>query len=279
MQNLLTLLPILSEQEFKRACPIAFTSDPSQQVSGKYVFVNTSDVVSDLGKLGWFPVKANMRAPRKSTGTSRFSRHQVILQNPDIKIVSDNNPQDVMCPSIILTNSHDGTCTFQFRFGIYRAICSNGLVVPEKEFETIRIRHIGYTFDVLKEQMNKLVKEIPGRVEIINRMLDKELTQEEQEEMALKALLIRAGVNTDEVVEQPKYSRETIDKVLTVRRAGDEGNNLWSVFNRVQEAMVRGGFRVEVEGKRANKLRPIKAFEKDMTVNQKLFDMALEYVN
>jgi hypothetical protein len=279
MQKLLTLLPILSEQQFRAACPIAFTSDPSQQVSGKYVFVNTANVVDDLGKLGWFPVKASMRVARINRGASRFSRHQVILQNPDIQIVSENNPQDVMCPSIILTNSHDGTCTFQFRFGIYRAICSNGLIIPEKEFETIRIRHIGYTFDVLREQMNKLVKEIPGRVEIINRMLDRTLTEQEQNEMALRALLIRTGINTEVVAEQPKYSEATIREVLQVRRDGDKGANLWNVFNRVQEAMVRGGFKVEVVGKRANKLRPIKAFEKDMTINQKLFDMALDYVN
>jgi len=278
MENLRSLLPILTKEEFAKACPIAFTNDPSQQVSGKYVFVNTANVVDDLGKLGWFPVKANMRAPRKGV-KSRFSRHQVILQNPDLQIISKTDKTDVMCPSIILTNSHDGTCTFQFRFGIYRAICSNGLIVPEKEFETIRIKHIGYTFDVLREQMNKLVQEIPGRIAVINRMLEQDLTEEQQQEVALKALLIRAGVSVEGTVEQPTYSKQTIQEVLRPKREGDKGSNLWVVFNRVQEAMVRGGFKVEVEGKRATKLRPIKAFEKDMTVNQKLFDMALEFVN
>jgi hypothetical protein len=278
MQSLMTLLPVLTEQEFRAKCPVAFATDPSQQVSGKYVFVNTAMVVEDLGKLGWFPVKASMRT-RRGDVASRFSRHQVILQNPDIQIISKTDTSDVMCPSIILTNSHDGTCTFQFRFGIYRVVCSNGLIVSEKEFETIRIKHIGYTFDLLKQQMNKLVEEIPGRVAIINKMVEVELTEEQQHQLAVNALLVRAGISLDSTEEQPAYSSTTVQEVLRPRRGQDDNSTLWAVFNRVQEAMIRGGFKVEVEGKRASRMRPIKAFEKDMAVNQKLFDLALEFVN
>jgi hypothetical protein len=124
----------------------------------------------------------------------------------------------------------------------------------------------------------KIIVMVQEKVSVINTMIDRELTEEEQMDMALKALLIRAGV-APEAGDKPTYSTQTIKDILEPRRQDDTASDLWTVFNRVQEAMIRGGFRVEVEGKKARKLKPIKSFEKDLSVNQKLFGLALEYVN
>ena len=200
----------------------------------------------------------------------------IIFQHPNIRIT--NGEGDDMTATIILLNSHDGTSTFQFRIGFYRAVCSNGLVVAEKEFEAIRIRHIGYTFDRLKEMTLKIVEAVKEKVEVINTMIERELTEEEQYDLALKAMLIRAGVNP-EAEDKPAYSKDTLKEMLSPRREMDKAQNLWTVFNRVQEAIIKGGFRAQVEGKKVRTVKPIKSFEKDIIVNQKLFQLALEYVN
>jgi hypothetical protein len=200
----------------------------------------------------------------------------VIFQHPAIQITKEGG--DVMTATIILVNSHDGTSTFQFRIGFYRAVCSNGLVIAEQEFEALRIRHMGYTFENLKEMTTKIIVMVQEKVSVINTMIDRELSEEEQMDMALKALLNRAGV-APEAEDKPIYSAQTIKDILEPRRQNDKASDLWTVFNRVQEAMIRGGFRVEIEGKKARKLKPIKSFEKDLSVNQKLFGLALEYVN
>jgi len=275
MQNLSTLLPALSKEQLRQACPQAFASSPTDSVSDKYVFVSTETVIDDLAKLGWVPVKAVQRKARQGV-TTRFSRHMVIFQHPAIQITKEGG--DVMTATIILVNSHDGTSTFQFRIGFYRAVCSNGLVIAEQEFEALRIRHMGYTFENLKEMTTKIIVMVQEKVSVINTMIDRELSEEEQMDMALKALLIRAGV-APEAEDKPIYSAQTIKDILEPRRQDDKASDLWTVFNRVQEAMIRGGFRVEVEGKKARKLKPIKSFEKDLSVNQKLFGLALEYVN
>lgn len=44
---------------------------------------------------------------------------------------------------LALLNAHDGGCAYQLDAGIYRRICSNGLVVADGPFETIRFRHAG----------------------------------------------------------------------------------------------------------------------------------------
>lgn len=277
MLNLKTLRPVATKAELRNVCPMAFASQPSKHVSDKYVFVNTETVIDDLEKLGWFPVSAFMRKQRRAESPSKFSRHMVIFQNPDVTISREG--EDKMAATIILTNSHDGTSTFQFRMGFYRAVCSNGLVLPEEEFTAFRIRHIGYTFEALQEKIQKVVELVPTKVELLNKLSSVEMTEEQMHDMAVKAMLIRAGVAPD-AKDVPVYSTATIEAMLEPKREADKSSDLWTVFNRVQEAVVRGGFRVEVEGKaRARKLKPIKSFEKDMDINQQLFELALQYAN
>jgi hypothetical protein len=276
MIDLKTLRPVQSKEELRAVCPMAFASHPSRDVSDKYVFVNTETVIDDLEKLGWFPVAAFQRKVRKADTPSKFSRHMVIFQNPDV--VVSRGGEDKMAATIILSNSHDGTSTFQFRMGLYRAACENGLVLPEEEFTAFRIRHIGYTFQSLQENIQKVVELVPSKVELLNKMTATELTEEQIVDMAIKAMLIRAGVSP-QAEDVPTYSPETIQAMLTPKREADKASDLWTVFNRVQEAVIRGGFQVEVEGKRSRKLKPVKSFEKDLVLNQQLFELALSYTN
>ena len=112
----------LSKDQVKALAPVAFATAPtSTKVSGKYLHVNTETIIDDLEKLGWKPVTASQR---KSRGKDTiFSKHMVSFQNPDLMIKGKNG--DDAFPRIILTNSHDGFNSFQFRIGIYRLVCSN----------------------------------------------------------------------------------------------------------------------------------------------------------
>jgi len=129
----------LSKDQVKALAPVAFATEPtSNKVSDKYLHVNTETIIDDLEKLGWKPVTASQRKARKSDKTTIFSKHMVSFQNPDLMIKGKNG--DDAFPRIILTNSHDGFNSFQFRVGIYRLVCSNGLVVADEEFSAFKIR-------------------------------------------------------------------------------------------------------------------------------------------
>ena len=65
-----------------------------------------------------------------------------------------------------------------------------------------------------------------------------------------------------------------LDEILEVRREADEGDSLWKVFNRVQEAVTQGGFSAALKGAKVRKVRKIKSFEKDTKINQELFKLA-----
>lgn len=272
-----TLQNFLTKDEIKKVCPLAFATSPTNdKVSDKYVMANTSTVIDDMEKLGWKVVRAAQRkATKKSSG--RFSYHMVAFQNPDIKITKKigNGEEMVDCfPQIILTNSHDGLNCFQFRVGLFRCICSNGLVICTDEMADVKIRHIYYTFEELRRTVAEAIETVGAKVDRMTQAAAVELSKEQKEEFARKALGIRKNIDPEEV----NVDQETIDDLLTPLRKEDEGNSLWNVFNVLQEKVIKGGYQEAKEGKKARKVRKVTSFIKDLDINSKLWQAMEEYI-
>ena len=262
----------LTKDQIRELAPLVFADAPTNpNVSNKYLFVNTETIIDDLDKLGWKPVTV---AQRKSRGTNTiFSKHMVSFQNPDIKITSKNG--DDAFPRIILTNSHDGMQAFKFSVGIFRLVCSNGLVVADEQFSDFKIKHKGYTFAELRNVVSQAVEDLPNRVEVMNKMQDKILTQEEKNKLALDAMLVRAGIEPgSEKAKEFNYDDETIIDILDPKRKEDKGDDLWKVFNVIQEKITQGDFHAALTGAKVRKVRKIASFEKDIKVNKELFKLA-----
>jgi len=262
----------LTKEQVKEVCPLAFAEAPTNpDVSGKYLFVNTETIIDDLDKLGWKPVTA---AQRKQRGDSTiFSKHMVSFQNPDIQITSTDG--DNAFPRIIMTNSHDGLQSFQFSVGIFRLVCSNGLVVADEKFSDFKIKHKGYTFNELRDVVSLAVKDLPNKVEVLNSMRNRILTEEEKNKLAVDAMLVRAGIKIgSDKAKGFEYDEETIVDILEPKRKEDEGDSLWKVFNVVQEKITQGEFHAALKGAKVRKVRKIKSFEKDLSVNKELFKLA-----
>ena len=266
----------MDKSALREVCPLAFAKEATNpDVSGKYLFVNTETIIDDLDKLGWKPVQA---AQRKSRGQSTiFSKHMIAFQNPDLKIKGKDG--DDSFPRIIMTNSHDGMQAFKFSVGIFRLVCSNGLVVADEQFNEFKIKHKGYTFDELRGVVNEAVADLPNKVEVLNQMKQRVLTQEEKNKLALDAMLIRAGIEPgSEKAKKFNYDDETIIDILDPKRDEDKGDDLWRVFNVVQEKITQGDFHAALTGAKVRKVRKIKSFEKDLKVNKELFKLATALV-
>jgi len=264
----------LSKEQIKALAPVVFATEPTNKnVSEKYLHVNTETVIDDLAKLGWFPVTAMQRRtkPRKDGSPTIRSKHMISFQNPEL-IIKGKNGDDAF-PRIIVTNSHDGLSSFQFRVGIYRLICSNGLVVADEEFSAFSIKHKGYTFEELQGVVAQAVADLPNKIQVLNKMQARMLTPEEQRQLAIDAMALRSS-NPD-----AKYDEASIEEVLTATRKEDEGDSLWLVFNRVQESIINGGYSAALRGAKIRKVKKIKSFEKDLKVNQDLFKLATAFIN
>lgn len=267
----------LTKNQLREICPVAFKDAPTNpKVTDKYLFVNTETIIDDLAKLGWKPVSAAMR---KSRGKDTiFSKHQVSFQNPDIMIKSKDG--DDAYPRIILSNSHDGLQAFKFSVGIFRLVCSNGLVIADEKFSDFKIRHKGYSFSELRSVVAQAVNDLPNKVQVLNEMKQRVLTQDEKNKLALDSMLIRAGIKPgSEKAKKFNYDDETIIDILEPKRKEDEASNLWTVFNVIQEKITQGEFHAALKGAKVRKVRAIKSFEKNLQVNKELFKLATSYLD
>lgn len=268
----------LSNEDIARICPMALKDMPTNpNVSDRYVHANTMTVINDLAKLGWYPVQAKQcRNKKGSSGIKSF--HMVAFQNPDVKITKvDSNGENVVdtYPRIILTNSHDGFNSFKFMVGLFRLVCSNGLVVADNQLVNMSIRHINYNFEELRKIVANAIEQVPNIVMTMNKMREVTLTEDEKVNIATEVMKIRKGVEENEKFDLDK---ETIQDILTPVRKEDEGNDLWSVFNVCQEKMIKGGFRSTIRGNKPRKQRGITSIKKDMDFNQKLWEVASKYL-
>lgn len=268
----------LTEEEIKKVCPLAFVETPTnEKVSDKYVLANTATVIADMKKMGWEVVEAKQRKAHKD-GSGRFSYHMVVFQNPLLKITKQvgEGEETIDCyPRIILTNSHDGLNCFKFMVGLFRLVCSNGLVIAGDQMVDLKIRHIYYNFEELRDVVVKAIEMVAERITRMTRATEVLLTEDQKREFARKALCIRKNITVDEL----KVDDETLTDILTPQRDEDKGNSLWNVFNVLQEKIIKGGyFESPEEGKKARKVRKVTSFVKDLEINQKLWRGMEEYI-
>jgi len=66
-------------------------------------------------------------------------------------------------PEIVLQNAHDGTSAYKLSLGLYRVVCTNGLVVKSAGIEDIRVRHSGAAslVDEVIEGSYRIIDEAP----------------------------------------------------------------------------------------------------------------------
>jgi hypothetical protein len=261
----------MTREQIKEACPVAFAETPSAEVSKHYTHIPTDRVIDDMEKLGWGVITAQQVSARKKD-TKGFQKHMLVFRHPDLMV--EGKDGDNVWPQIIMTNSHDGKNAFTFQAGMYRFVCSNGLVIADQEFGKMRIRHMGYDFETLRGTINEMVEKLPLTVESMNKFKQTELTKPQKYDLARKALATRFKVQKDQKIDQ--VYKIDLDAFLTPVRKEDEGNDLWSVFNLVQERVVTGDFDY-VSGAKMRKAREIKNFKQDLDVNQKLFEVAKEF--
>ena len=283
----------LNDKEIESLCPVAFKSTMSKAeikklgLSKHYSFVPTMKVVNDLRELGYECVDATQVKARKKS-TDGYQKHMLTFEHPDHKIdqvkeveLEDGTTETQVLPAeeypqLLLTNSHDGGNAFTLSAGIFRLVCSNGLVIKTEDYGTSRLVHKGYSFEAIQNLVNDFVATIDETLTRITAMKEVELTKNQQMEFAKLAALLRfteKSYNEDNIADVVD-----LDDLLNAERKEDKGDGLWEVYNRVQESLVQGKFHYVGGNKKSRKARPIKNFKQSIDVNKKLSELAFELV-
>ncbi len=259
----------LSLEEIKKLAPSIFSSTPSPKVSEKYSFLPTDKIIKDMDLLGWKVVDVR-EVKARSSNSIGYQKHLVVFRNEDV-FIDGGDGEDKVYPQILLTNSYDGKNSFTFECGLFRMVCENGLIVSDANFERIKLRHMGYSFEELQSKIEAVLERLPLAVESMNKMVDTKLQQEQMIEFAKNAVKTRFT--------EKELSNITIDiqHLLEPTRKQDTGDDVWSVYNLVQEKIINGNLFYS-NGKKTRKARKIKNFNQDIKINKELFELAYSYV-
>ena len=248
---------MITLDQLKSQTPSVFATSPSEKMSDKYVFVPTMDILENFEREGWELASA------KQVGRGIHSVHELRLRNGELPKVGDTLVE------AIIRNSHNGMASFRVSAGLHRLVCSNGLTVPTALAESFNIRHSRFDLDEVKRLTESFAGKLPKIEGSVKRMMEREMTIDEKIEFVRKSVGIRFG--QDKVLNELQ-----IVGLLTPNRDEDQGDDLWTTFNVVQEKYIRGGIKTTSQRGRRTKLRGLENIMAVNQVNTKLWTLAEE---
>ena len=230
-----------------------------EKLSEQYQVIHTSDVLKIMSEQGFRVTQANTLKPR--TRDPRVVKHFLRMRHE-----SHLNEINGTIPEIVLINSHDGSTSLRMEAGLFRMICSNGLIVKSSSIHSSRTRHIDVSEERVISEAIKVIGAARESARRIDLFMGKVLHPLGASEFALKALELHGTTHI------------TSDELLKPRRSEDVGADLWSTFNRVQENLMRGGLQgVSATGRRV-RTAGIRSMGSTVRVNTGLWELAESFL-
>lgn len=261
--NVLVSRTAIEDDQIRRVAPSIFAEEAHQSRSQRYVYIPTYQVLQGLRREGFEPFMVCQSRSRVE-GKSEFTKHMMRLRH------RDHASLEGVANEIILLNSHDGTSSYQLLSGMFRFVCQNGMVSGDIHND-IRVKHSGNITDKVIEGAYKVIEDFDRITEERHDMQAIELRPREQELFANAALRLRY-----EPDEETGNSTAPIEarQVIRPRRSEDAGNDVWSVFNRTQENLVRGGLPGRNGTGRNLTTRAVTGIDKNIKLNRELWQLA-----
>jgi len=265
----------LSNEKMRLTAPSVFSDKPYHEVSSRYGFVPTIQMIDALRNEGWHPVDATQKNVRIAE-KAQFTKHLVRFRQLDDDIVIGDNDSVV---ELLLTNSHDGTSSFSLHAGVFRMACANGIVIADSTFAKITTNHTKHVVTRIVRGAHEIIREVPKITRGIESMMDINLSEREREIFATAALtLILTESKKDDAITLTSQ-KNLVAQMLQPKRRADTNPDLWSTFNVIQEKALRGGLTL-IKRKpgqhtsRRLKTREIKSIDKNIKLNKALWEMA-----
>ena len=251
----------LSNDELLKFAPSIFSENPIEGVSDKYAFVPTFKLLDTFRNAGYYPINAGESKVRDEENQG-YQKH--IIQFRSLENLLRPNAKDEY-EDIVLTNSHNRTSSFIVDLAVFRIVCSNMLVVPSKSFVHTSIVHVGFTEQKVKNAIKEVTSYMPKIKEEVAKFKSIYLTSAEEQMLANAAIDIRFDTNTHYI---------EADELLKVNYEEDYVPTLWSAYNRIQEAMIRGGVKMKnlVTGKNFTS-KAINGIDATIKFNKELFEI------
>ncbi len=252
----------LTNEELKKIAPSLFTDHPHHKVSDKYHFIPTIEVVEQLRDQNWYPVSVS-EAGVRDLDKDGFQQHYVRCQHFSDLI----NPRDNIV-ELLLFNSHNRSKAFSIGAGVYRHICSNGLVISDIIFDSYKIKHLGDRENDVESAVSRITDVKPKLLEKVNRFENIILNQDEKQAFLQSAIPLRFPEHLE--LDNP-------NDLLEPLRSEDMKDDLYTTLNVLQEQLLSKASKIKGYNKDTGRRftsKEITSISKDVEINKGLWDIA-----
>lgn len=252
----------LDVDALRRNVPSAFATEAHESRSARYAYIPTIAVIEGMRNEGFLPVKAT-QANARSDDKKEHTKHMIRFRREDQLGAAEAR-------EIILINSHDGSSAYKLSAGMFRLVCTNGLTVG-REDTTQKFRHSGNIMGEVIEGAYKILNDFDKVQEDIEAMKSAQL--EKPLMLAFAEAAIEARFDGD-------IKPVTAEQVLRVRRSADATGDAWTVLNRIQENVIRGGLHgvsIDAYGRKNRRVtREVKGIDQGDVLNRALWRLGVE---
>jgi hypothetical protein len=147
--------------------------------------------------------------------------------------------------------------------GAYRQVCANGLIA-HTSFSSEEVPHSEKGQYSLNEILCDLGIRTQGVMEEFNKLKETQLSPAQAMSLATQAAEARFG----------KGHRVDVSQLLNVVREEDKGDDVWTVFNRIQENLTQPH---RITDHMGNMMSGVSDINEDTRINKELFQLAHAY--
>jgi hypothetical protein len=249
-----------SIQQLADIAPAALSTTPHPNLMPQYDMVPTAHVLKAFMDSGYGISRASQVQSRDRHYGPDTGKHLICLR--PLEFFNELVVGDYI-PEIVYTGCHDGSSAIHMMMGIFRVVCSNGMITGEK-WASYRITHRKGAEQRALEAAAELLNLLPNLNAGISRMREREVTPEEAQSLALEALKLR----------YPEHAPFAAEQLLAIRRQDDAATDLWTVLNRIQENIMKGGQIGQSASGRRQTSKPIERISREVEINRQLWTLA-----
>jgi hypothetical protein len=245
--------------------PKILTQTNSYNMSDKYNVISTGDLVQEFQKHG-MEIDSIQNSNTRKQGKDGFQKHLV-------RMSYGSDQTHGIKHQIVLFNSYDGSSSLKLQFGMYRFVCSNGMVAGSDLIDPVKIMHSNQSWkDIVGEFTESFSTNLRDQQDWIDNLRTVRLSATDIEQLAYRAMKLR----------EKDLSKINDPMELTIaKRPEDRGHYAWEVFNRLQENLINGNYRYEASLKDetiSRKKKELKDTSELLSVNTKLSDLMTRFI-
>lgn len=261
----------LTLDQIQQYAPTVFKDEAHSSRSERFVQIPTHELLGGMAKAGFFPVKVSVGGS-SDVEKRNFTKHMIRFRRHSELSLGSSVGDSV--PEVVMLNAHDGTSSYALYAGIFRLVCSNGMIVADENYGSLKIGHAGKnTLDKVIEGTYTVINDATLALEHAQELKAIDLTPDEQALFGTAALALR--------FDKPEDYNIPGSEVVRARRSADLGSNLWLTFNRAQENLIKGGLSYDLtnaQGKVSHReSRPVQSVDGDVKLNKALWALAQGY--